>query len=181
MKNKIIIAIGFLVMGYSSFSQKYIPVDKGSTVQFSIKNFGINVTGSLSGLKGTIFYKPDNPIASYFDVNVNANTINTSNSKRDNHLRKEEYFNVAQFGTIRFVSSKITVSADGEKIVEGLLIIKGISKMISFPFTVATQLDGSLLLKGSFQINRRDFKVGSASLILSDNLTVQLQIVALKG
>jgi len=180
MKNKIIIAIGFLLMGYSSFSQKFIPIDNGSSVKFGIKNFGMNVTGSLSGLKGTVFYKQDNPKASYFDVNVDANSINTSNNKRDNHLRKEEYFNVTQFSTLRFVSSKITVSASGETTVEGLLIIKGVSKKISFPYTVTNQSDGSLLLKGSFQINRRDFKIGSASLILSDNLNVQLQIVAAK-
>ena len=40
----------------SAYAQ-YKPVDNGSSVQFTIKNLGINVKGSFSGLDGNILQR----------------------------------------------------------------------------------------------------------------------------
>ena len=88
------------------------------------------------------------------------------------HLRKEEYFNTAKYPTINFVSTAITASN-----VTGNLTIKGVTKQISFPFTVKPSA-GGYLFEGSFEINRRDFGIGGGSVSLSNNATVNLKVQA---
>lgn len=163
-----------------SFSQTYTPIDKGSSIKFNIKNLGINTTGNVSGLKGSIHYNTTNPNESRFNVTIDAATVKTGNNLRDEHLNKESYFNSKKYPTLSFVSQSVSVNPNTHSLqVTGALTIKSVSKTITFPFTVEPQAEG-LLFKGSFQLNRRDFNVGSGSLILSDDLTVSLAVFAQK-
>ncbi|MFT3678890.1 MAG: YceI family protein [Ferruginibacter sp.] len=159
-------------------AQTYHLRDDSSTVQFSIKNFGLTVTGSFKGLEGKIIFNPADAATASFESSVTAASVNTGNNTRDNHLKKEDYFDIQNYPRLTFVSSK--VSGNGQNyIMEGKLTIKGITKSISFPFTVTATTTG-LRFTGQFRINRRDFKVGGGSLILSDELTVTLNVLAVK-
>jgi polyisoprenoid-binding protein YceI len=162
------------------FGQHYQPVQNSSAIQFTIKNFGLNVGGSFKGLQGSIQFDEKNIASSVFDVSVDANTVNTGNSARDKHLQKEEYFDATKFPRIHFVSTHMAPSAtEGMFTISGTLTIKGTSKTISFPFKATRQADG-ILFTGSFKLNRRDYKVGGSSMILSDNLEVSLSVFAKK-
>mgnify|MGYP001809716046 CR=1 FL=1 len=173
--------IALLLLNSSVFAQKFTPIDAESKVSFVIKNFGIKVDGQLKGIKGSINFDPSELNNSNFNVSVNANTINTDNTARDNHLKKADYFHVEQFPLISFVSSKISQRATtGQYKVAGNLTIKGITKAIEFEFT-ANPTSKGYQFKGAFTINRREFKVGGNSLPLSDNLTVNLDITANKN
>ena len=159
-------------------AQQYQPIDEKSEVKFGIKNFGINTGGNFKGLHGTLVFDAANPAAASFDISVDANTVNTDNSSRDNHLRKEEYFNVQRYPHISFKSDKI-VSDKGSLQVYGKLTVKATTKNISFPFKATVKEDG-YLFQGTLQINRRDFKVGGSSLVLGDNVNVTLSVFAKK-
>ena len=97
---------------------------------------------------------------------------------RDSHLKKEDYFNEPTFKTIRINSTKIE---EGKKAgyfhFFGNLTIKGTTKPIDFEFSAAQQ-QKSYLFVGSFKIDRRQFKVGGNSFSLSDNVTIDLSILA---
>ena len=168
------------IISLSLTAQTCTPIDKGSYVNFTIKNLGISVTGKFTGLAGTILFNPNDLSVSSFSVSVNAETVDTDIKSRDNHLKKEDYFHVERYPRISFVSKKIEVISTGQYNISGILEIKGVKKEVSFPFTVSPSLDG-LVFKGGFRINRRDFKVGGKSLILSDNLTVNLSVLAQKN
>ena len=177
---KQIVTAIFLFCALQAGAQNYVPVDAASSVKFNIKNFGLNVTGSFTGLHGKIVFDPANYKAASFMVTVDAATVNTGNGSRDGHLKKEEYFNVAGYPKLSFVSTKITSTGKtGAYNIEGALTIKGVSKLVVFPFT-ATAIANGYQFAGQFKINRRDFKVGGSSLVLSDNLTVLLNISANK-
>lgn len=155
------------------------PAEKGSEIKFKVKNFGFNVSGSFSGLDGSISFDPNNLASSSFDVSIDANSIFTDNDTRDNHLREDTYFDVKNYPRIRFVSTKITTSnKTGTFFIFGKLTIKKETKEISFPFTADSSEDG-YLFKGSFKINRRDFGVGGSSTI-SDNVDLTLSVLAKK-
>lgn len=178
---KIIALLTGLATCISLSAQLYKPVEEKSTVKFKIKNFGFNtVTGSFKGIQGTIRFLPENLAASAMDVTVDAKTVNTGINLRDNHLRKEEYFDVKKHPLIRFVSVRITPSSKtGTLFMFGKLTIKNVTRDISFPFT-ATEQDGGYLFNGEFKINRIDFGVGESSSV-SDNLTVVLNVFGAKG
>ena len=171
-----------LLIGFSSFgiihAQQYKPVDDKSEVKFTIKNFGVNTGGNFNGLEGVIDFDKANPEKAVFDISIEAAKVNTDNNSRDNHLRKEEYFDAAKYPKISFKSEKIT-NKGGNLAVSGQLTIKGTTKNISFPFKAAAKDDG-YLFEGSFQLNRRDFKVGGNSVVLGDKVTVSLSVFAKK-
>jgi polyisoprenoid-binding protein YceI len=164
---------------FTGKAQQYKPVDDKSEIKFTIKNFGLNTDGSLKGLKGTIKFDPQNLPASVFNVSVDANTVNTGIDSRDNHLRKEDYFDVTQYPTISFVSTAITKTSSGYS-VSGNLTIKGVERTVSFPFTVENNGD-ALVFSGNFSINRQDFNVGGSSAVLSNTVNVSLKVFAVKG
>ncbi len=157
--------------------QTLTPVDAGSKIQFTIKNFGFNTGGNFTGLKGSIVYNPANIGATVFNVTVDASTINTDNKKRDDHLRKEEYFNAVRFPVLNFKSSKVSSSDNGMYVVEGTITIKGVTKPLSFLFKI-TALSIGYLFQGTFELNRRDFGVGGSSAVLSDKLKATLSVFA---
>ena len=159
-------------------SAQYKPVDQGSTLKFTIENFGFDVTGSFTGFQGSINFDSQNPANSSFDVTIDASTVNTDNTMRDNHLKGESYFDVKNYPRIRFVSGKITTGKSGGYFVTSQLTIKGKTKQISFPFTASQSGDG-YVFNGAFKINRRDFEVGGTSTI-SNELKVTLSVRAKK-
>ncbi|MGE5107444.1 MAG: YceI family protein [Sphingobacteriales bacterium] len=170
-----------ILLVHLSFAQHFGPVQEGSDVKFKIKNFGITVGGSLSGLKGVIYFDPKNLSSDEFDVSVESETINTGISARDKHLRKDEYFNVAKFPLISIKSTKITAAnKEGWLYFFGNLTMKGVTKEISFPFRV-NEKEGGYIFTGEFKINRRDYGVGGNSISLADNLIVNLNVFVKKS
>lgn len=175
---KITIVILFTVN--IALGQVFTATDAGSKVSFVIKNFGMKTDGSFNGLKGSIFFDPNALATSTFNVSVNSKTIDTDNSTRDKHLRKEEYFHVDKYPLITFVSTKITRSSTpGRFFMIGNLTMKGITKTIEFGFSASPTTNG-YIFTGEFEINRRNFQIGGSSVSLSDNLKVKLQIAANK-
>jgi polyisoprenoid-binding protein YceI len=169
----------FTMLMVISVAAQYKPIETSSTVQFKIKHFGIRTNGSFKGIDGIINFDINHLNNSNFDVSIDANTINTENELRDNNLRDKDYFDVAKYSRIRFISTKIikTTYAD-TLLVTGMLTIKDTTKNISFPFTIAA-VENGLNFMGIFTINRRDFGIGGTS-VISDNLEVELNIVAKK-
>ena len=179
MKRSIKLMPVLLLLAFS-LPHTFTPSDSESKIKFRIKNFGFNVSGTFTGLQGSIRFDPKDLASSHIDVSVDAKTINTGVDMRDNHLRKSEYFDVENYPHIKFISVKISPSTkSGTLFIFGKLTIRNVTKDISFPFT-ATPTENGYLFNGEFKINRRDFKVGGGSTV-SDNLTVMLSVVAKKA
>ncbi len=160
-------------------AQQYTPVNTGTTISFKIKNFGFTVDGSFSGIKGAIEFAPDDLAKASFEVTIDAASINTDNTMRDNHLREESYFDVKNHPLIRFVSTRVSASnKKGIFLMFGKLTIKDHTQELSFPFSASSMAEG-YQFDGEFKINRRDFKVGGSS-TLSDNVVVTLRVFAKK-
>lgn len=177
MKNILLLIVAGL--SWEMGLAQYRPVDQGSSIKFTIQNFGFDVDGSFSGLHGMISFDPQNPANARFDVDIDANTINTGNGLRDNHLCGSSYFDVKKYPRIQIVSAKISpADKKGVFLFAGKLTIKSTTKDISFPFEAIPSGEG-YFFKGSFKINRKDFQVGGTSTI-SDNLEVQLNIATQK-
>ena len=180
MIKKVLTAIALFCV-VTAFGQNYTPTDAGSKVRFVIKNFGINTGGTFEGLTGTIIFDPANLANASFNVSVDAKTIDTDVEARDNHLRKEEYFDVEKYPKVSFRSTKITTTnKEGYLYMFGIITIKNTSKEISFPFKQTIKDDG-ILFEGEFKLNRLDFGVGGKSFSMSDELNVELSIFAKKS
>src|ERR1700722_3049754 len=103
---KILLFVLIVITTNAAIAQ-YKPVDNGSSVQFTIKNFGINTGGSFSGLQGNIQFDINHITNASFNVSIDANSINTGTQMRDDHLREDDYFDVKNYPRISFVSTKV--------------------------------------------------------------------------
>ncbi len=168
----------FLALLYSSpavFAQLK-PDSQESKISFTVKNFGLHVHGTVSGIEGTIAFKPEDPAAAHFVVTLKSATVKTGNDSRDKHLSKEEYFDAAKFPSIRLESTSVKAGDKGKFLLAGKLTIKGHSKDVSIPFS-AVQKGKGFVFDGECSINRKDFGVGGSSTI-SDNVDISIHVLA---
>ncbi len=180
MKIKPLFIITLCLFSIYSYSQDYIPVERASSVKFFINNFGLSTEGSFSGLRGDINFNPRNIENASFEISVDATTVYTENRSRDTHLKSKDYFYAEKYPTIYLISKSITRGdQEGFYWFIGNLIIKGITKEIKFEFNAIPERSG-YLFKGGFSMNRRDFLVGSGSLVLSNNVQVELSVTTTK-
>ena len=145
-----------IAMGLGANAQKII--DSESIVNFSLENRGSEVTGTLGGMKGDVVFDQENLDKSSFNVTMDANTINTSNGKRDEHLKNEDFFETETYATISFVSSKIEKRAE-KYIAIGSLSMHGISKDVEILFTTIEE-KGRQRLHGNFVLDHADYGIG---------------------
>jgi polyisoprenoid-binding protein YceI len=134
-----------------------------SEVQFKIKHLVIStVTGSFKSFKGTMESPSDDNFENaQLEFSLDVDSIDTNQEMRDGHLKGEEFFDVAKFPTIKFVSTSFVKDGDAYK-VTGNLTMKDVTK----PVTLEAEYGGSAVdfygnHKAGFEvtgkINRKDF------------------------
>jgi polyisoprenoid-binding protein YceI len=177
----------FIVLSLLSFrfiSQTATPqnqewVVSSSSVKFKIKNAGFTIDGTFSGLTAKIYFDSSKGFGNSIDATIQSKSINTGNGTRDGHLKKTDYFDVDKFPTINMKATLIPKEKDGSFKGYFKLTIKGKTKDLLVPFTY-TEKEGKATLKGAFLINRLDYGVGESSMILSDNVTITIEVNAIK-
>ena len=84
-----------------------------SSVEFHVRNFyGLQtVKGRFERYDGTLDLAAEPSI----ELTIDADSLNTNNAKRDNHLRSADFFDAASHPRVRFTSELATL--DGERLV----------------------------------------------------------------
>ena len=174
---KILITFIFLAIIGMAQNQEWTIVS--SNITFKIKNAGFTVDGKFTGLTGYILFDPNKTSGNKIEGTIFSKTINTGNSKRDEHLKKEEYLYADKFLTINMSSPYFIKETSTTFKSIFTLTIKGITNTVPVEFTF-TENDGKAKFAGSFTVNRLDYKVGSSSFILSDNVTINIEAICIK-
>lgn len=143
-------------------------------VTFKIKNFGVNVDGDFSDVNITSNLNKANLSESYLNASIVVKSISTGNRKRDKHILEEDYFDEPNHKAITLQSTKIEKNNDGSLQLYADLTIKGITKKIEIPLTV-NEAENRIKITAKFELNRKDFKVGGSSFILSKKVKIQVE------
>ena len=176
---RIFAPIILLLIAVSGFAQVKQTVTK-STITFKIKNLGINTGGNISGLQANILFDAAHLPTSVMDATVEANTLNTDNNTRDTHLKGEEFFDVACFPKISLKSISFNHKSGDNYVGQFNLTMKDRTKAVEMTFTY-TETGTTALFKGSFKLNRTDFGVGGKSMVMSSDVTVDIELETTKG
>ena len=105
-------------------------------VGFAVRHLMIStVRGRFAGVAGSVSLDEGNPRSARLDVTIDVNSIDTRQEQRDAHLRSSDFFDVAQFPTMRFVGSKIEGDITGDFTVGGELTIRGVTRPITLEAT----------------------------------------------
>jgi polyisoprenoid-binding protein YceI len=165
--------IPFLIIIIASFGFAPANTVTRSAITFQTKNMGIGVSGSIGGLQVNVQFNTTNLASSTIEASVDANTINTDNSSRDDHLKSDEFFDVAHYPKIAIKSVSFKHKSGNNYTGQFNLTIKGKTKLLEIPFTIAGK-GNTLAFKSSFKLNRLDYGIGESSMILSDDVTVYI-------
>ncbi|MBL4677037.1 MAG: YceI family protein [Mucilaginibacter sp.] len=174
MKN-IFTVILLLLVSPGVFAQTDLTKSK---ISFELKNLGIKTGGTIDKVQAAIQFDPAQLGTSKIEAVAEAASINTDNTMRDNHLKNEDYFDVAKYPKITMSSTSF--QKKGSSFVGVFnLTIKDKTKAVEVPFSYAAISTGHLF-KGSFKINRRDFGIGGSSMTMSDDVTINIEAESAK-
>jgi polyisoprenoid-binding protein YceI len=99
------------------------------------------------------------------NATIDVNSVNTREQKRDDHLRSADFFEVAKFPTITFVSKRAETAGDGKFKLVGDLTMKGVTKEVALDVTGPTapvkggRGETRVGATATTTINRKDFGV----------------------
>lgn len=105
-----------------------------SSIYFGIDHIYSTVRGYFKAFAGTVVFSPDDLAGSRFDFEVEVKSIDTGNSKRDNHLNSGDFFDSKKYPKMTFKSSAVKHVKDNQYVVEGEMTVKDVTKSISVPF-----------------------------------------------
>ena len=148
------------------------------------------VRGSFSDIDGSGYFDATTPGNSRLDVTIKAQSIDTGNADRDGHLRSNDFFDMEQYPTISFVSTKVETVGDATYRVTGDLTIKDVTKPVSVDLEVtgpATDPFGNqrIGLEGSVVVNRKDWGVNwnaaleTGGVLVSEKVTLEFDVSAI--
>lgn len=152
------------------------------------------ISGSASGISGTVTFDPAHPAATKGTIVVAANSLHVPNPMMKEHLHGSQWMDVAKFPEITFVAKELVhAKTEGDKTsatVIGTLTLKGVAKELAVPVTLTYlkdklaartngQMKGDLLvLRASFTIKRSDFGInpGAPADKVADEIALTLSI-----
>ena len=103
-----------------------------SSVSFKARHLDISwIHGRFNEVEGKFSLDRENPSKSTFQLTIKADSIDTANKARDEHLRQPDYFDTKQFPTIEFKSTS-TKAIEGGYEVTGDFTMHGKTKQITF-------------------------------------------------
>ena len=103
-------------------------IDVGhSELTFRIRHLMSRANGTFREWSGTITADPADWSTGSVDVTIQAASIDTRHERRDNDLKSDNFFDVANHPTITFKSTKVEVNGS-EIVVTGDLTMKGVTK-----------------------------------------------------
>jgi polyisoprenoid-binding protein YceI len=155
----------FIACSQVIIAQNIVVNEDKATVDFLFLDD--DVDGTLSDFKFTGSLDFNALETSTLSGTVATETIDTDNWLRNRHLRNK-YFKSDDFPLLKFKSDSI--SAEGDSfIVNGVLTIKGISKIVSFRFSKTSNL-----LTGKASMNASDFDINIHDEISRNKLTITI-------
>ena len=163
-----------------------------SQIGFMVRHAMVTKTrGEFTDYEASFTIDAENPANSTGKAVIKANSIDTGNEDRDNHVRTGDFFEVEQHPEITFVATGAKVTSDNEGVLTGDLTIKGVTKSIDLDVEFeGTNVDAYDLerigLTASGSINRKDFGVDwqaplNSGVMVSDKVVLEIEVSAIKA
>lgn len=154
---------------------------------FAISHLGFStIRGKFNEQSGTLQFDPAAKKASVM-IEIDANSIDTGHTKRDNHLRSPDFLNAVEFPTITFKSTNVTWKGNQPATVTGDLTILGVSKPVTLTITSMKCGPNPFTKKetcgfdATGSVNRTDYGVNYGAPAIGEVLDLQIEFEAIRN
>lgn len=184
---KTFIAMAMFGVSVGSVSAATYDLDPAHTYpNFTVSHLGFSTMhgqfGKTSGMLEVDMAKKTGSV----DVTIDAASVYTGFAKRDEHLRSPDFFNVAEFPTIAFKSTKVTFTSDKTADVDGNLTILGKSKPVKL--TVSSIVCGVHPMNkkemcgfdAMTKVKRSEFGMNYGLPAIGDEVTIHFEVEGVK-
>lgn len=156
-----------------------------SAVNFNIRHFFTPVPGTFENWTGTLHFDPNNLEGSKIDVSIDVSSVNTQNTRRDEHLRDPDFFEVDRWPNMTFVSSEIRANGENSFVALGDLTIRDVTRQVELPFQLLGVMDHPWQentevagFEASTTLKRLEYGVGSGNFVqtavVGDEVTINI-------
>ena len=162
-----------------------------SAVTFKIKHMAIsNVKGSFDTFEGSFDYVSGQPEKWLVNAIIDIASVDTGNSDRDDHLRNEDFFNVAKYPDMVFKSTGVKMDGDEGQLM-GDLTMHG----KTLPVTLDLELNGEVTdpwgnervgFSATGEIDRRDWDLSygkvleGGGLLIGNDVKLTIEVEGIK-
>jgi polyisoprenoid-binding protein YceI len=166
-------------------------IDKAhSEAAFQVRHLLTKVRGHFSDFEGLIRFDEQNPANSQVDVTLQAASVNTQNTDRDNHLRSGDFFDVEKHPALTFKSVSVQPRGAGSFDVLGDLTIHNVTKQVTLPVNYLGKAkdpwgNEKAAFEAELTINRKEFDLNwnaaleTGGFLVGDDVKISLSIQAI--
>jgi polyisoprenoid-binding protein YceI len=182
-----ILALVVLLSRLADAMETYAVDAVHSTVLFRVKHLGVSFAyGRFTDVTGTIGLDRQDPAKGSLEIEVKTESVDTHNSKRDEHLRGPDFFHVKEFPVARFKSKSLRKTGDDAYEATGDFTLHGVTKTITVPFKHTgsgkdpwggTRVGGEAVIA----IKRSEYGVSGLPGGIGDEVTLTVSLEAVKS
>ena len=162
-------------------------VDKAhSSAEFKVRHLMANVTGRFRTFDATVNLDRAKPANSSVEFTIDAASIDTNNTNRDEHLRSPDFFDAAKYPSITFKSVSIKERSKDQYDVTGDLTMHGVTRRITIPVSflgfAKTQRGEKAGFEIETKIDRKDYGIvwnralDEGGVMLGDDVKVSINL-----
>jgi polyisoprenoid-binding protein YceI len=158
---------------------------ENSSAEFVCKHVFSNVRGMFGQPAGTVMLDEATPANSKVNATIQVKSITTGVEERDTHLKGPDFFDVAKYPVITFVSTNFSKSSATSYSVTGNLTMHGVTKPVTLAVTAPPQFNhaGSVRrgIEATTSVNRRDFGLlwdfpgEGTGVVVGDNIKITIE------
>jgi len=194
MNRFVLVAFSALLTAAPAAAQTW-QIDPAHTrASFSVRHLGIStVRGDFNGVSGSAEYDGRDVTKAKINATIDVKSLTTRVQQRDDHLKTADFFDVAKYPTMTFVSTSITTAGSGKYKMAGSLTLRGVTKEVTFDLSapspvIKDPLNGASRVgaAATTTINRKDFglpyndKLPDGTPAVGDSVDVTIDIELLQ-
>lgn len=151
------------IVAFKPAAETYLVDTKSSSIIWVAGKVGGSHEGKIALSAGSLQFEGSALKAGSFTADMNSTVITdlTGNSNKNllNHLKGEDFFNVAKFPTSTFTVTKIDALGQDRVNITGNLMIKGITNTISFPASVKKSKNTVVAVAKGVKVDRTKYDI----------------------
>jgi len=170
------VCAGLLLAGTASAQAATWTVDTAhSHLGFTGSQSGTPFKGSFGKFAGTIVFDPANPGAGHADITIDTASASTGDQQKDSAMPGDDWFAAAKFPQAHFMASSFKSTGAGAFEAMGTLTIRGMSKPLDLPFTLAITGDDAKA-DGKVQLIRTAYGVGQGAWATAQYVALEVAV-----